>query len=460
VNTAQSHAYAASRRGRYLAAGVVAGLVLLVLVFSSVLDYATLSAIPARVAIFGLSATVLLAGASYIGVRAFDREPSARRRHLLRAGLLLAAATLLWLLILDTFLFTQEAGPAAAAICALACLPTTAFGLWFVRRVDRYEPEPWRLILLAAVWGAIVATSLVVWAEGLWEQASFAFLVPGPGLEASIAFSAGFFEELSKGTAVLLLFLVMRDRFDDVVDGIVYGAAVGLGFNFLESIAYMTNLYSIFGADMGIGAAGVQWYSRQVLGLFFGHATYTALIGAGIGIARQVAGRRQVVVAILCGWLAAIAAHFAWDAWLSFFPISQSYFGIIEVHLRTLIMNGPFTAAIAVLLVMGLARESQALRRQVESEAQSGRGAIVAAEVPILLSPWRRLLARAQAFESHGLGAYRQALRIQRAQLELVMQRWHRERREIDAPPELEEQLRARVLSLKMPPEARPLSPR
>src|SRR5260370_17311723 len=78
----------------------------------------------------------------------------------------------------------------------------------------------------------------------------------------------------------------MRDEFDDVVDGIVYGAAVGLGFNFLESVAYMTNIYSIFNPE-GIGweAAGIQWYARQVLGLFFGHATDTAVIGAGVGSA-------------------------------------------------------------------------------------------------------------------------------------------------------------------------------
>src|SRR5205085_902463 len=170
----------------------------------------------------------------------------------------------------------------------------------------------------------------------------------------STALSAGLFEELAKGLAVLLLFLAMRDEFDDVVDGIVYGAAVGLGFNFMESIAYMTYMVAIFGDGAGAGAAGFQWYSRQVLGLFFGHATYTALIGAGIGIARQLPSRGAQILAIASGWLIAIAAHFAWDAWITFFPISQDLLALVEVHLRVFLMDGPFTALVAVLLVLGL----------------------------------------------------------------------------------------------------------
>src|SRR5439155_1576030 len=127
---------------------------------------------------------------------------------------------LLWLLVIDVFLFTQSAGPGVAAVCALVCLPTTAFGLLVVRRMDRNHKEPWRLVLVAAAWGAIVATSLVVWGETIWEQSAQHALVPGPGLDTSLAFMAGILEELAKGLAVLMLFLIMRNEFDDVVDGI------------------------------------------------------------------------------------------------------------------------------------------------------------------------------------------------------------------------------------------------
>ena len=438
------------RPSRYGIAIAVAAIVLVVLVASAILDYVYLDTIPGRTSLYGLVAVALVALGTFIGVRAIDRDPADRKRHFIRASVLLGLAALLWLLVIDVYVFTGSAGPWVAAICAAVCLPTTAFGLFVMRRLDRNEKEPWRLVLVAAAWGAIVATSMVIWAESLWGTIAERTLVPGPGLDASNAFSAGLLEELAKGAAVLLLFLVMRNEFDDVVDGIVYGAAVGLGFNFLESIAYMTNLYAIFSPE-GVGgvAAGFQWYSRQVLGLFFGHATYTALIGAGIGIARQLTNRRQKVIAIASGFLIAIAAHFSWDAWLAFFPIESSALGLAEIHLRTLIMTGPFTAAVIALLMSGLQFEGKALAEQFRKEAAEGAGAILPSEVPILTSPWQRLTQRMHALSKGGLRAYLALARLQTAQLDLAMERWHRERQEIDMPLEAERELRQRVIELR-----------
>jgi len=438
------------RPSRYGVAIAIAVVVLLVLIASSILDYVYLDTIPSRAALYGLLAVALVALGTFIGVRAFDRDPADRRRHLIRAGVLLGLAVLLWLLLIDVFVFTNSAGPTVAAICALACLPTTAFGLYVVRRLDRNEKEPWRLVLVAFAWGAIVATSMVIWGESLWGAIAERTLVPGPGLDASNAFSAGLLEELAKGIAVLLLFLVMRNEFDDVVDGIVYGAAVGLGFNFMESIAYMTNLYAIFSPDGAGGyAAGFQWYARQVLGLFFGHATYTALIGAGIGIARQMPGRREKVIAIASGFLVAIAAHFSWDAWLAFFPIEGSVLGLVEIHLRTLIMTGPFTAAVIALLLSGIQIEGRALADQFRKEVAEGSGAILPPEVDVLSSPRRRLSERLRVLGRGGLRAYLALARLQTAQLDLAMERWHRERNEIEEPLEAEHELRTRVIELR-----------
>ena len=438
------------RPRRYGIAAAVAAVVVIALIASSLLNYVYLDTIPGRTSLYGLLAVALISLGTYIGVRAFTRDRASRRKHLIRAGVLLGLGVLVWLLVIDIFVFTQSAGPAIAATCALASLPTTAFGLLVVRRMDRNEKEPWRLVLVAAAWGAIVATSLVIWGESLWEATAQRTLVPGPGLDASTAFSAGIFEELAKGTAVVLLFLVMRNDFDDVVDGIVYGAAVGLGFNFMESVAYMTNLYAIFSPEgYGWYAAGFQWYGRQVLGLFFGHATYTAFIGAGLGVARQLPRKRQKAFAILGGFLIAIAAHFSWDAWVTFFPIDNTLFGLVEIHLRTLIMTGPFTAAVLALLLFGIRYEALGLVDQFRKEVASGSGAILPEEVAILASPWRRLKQRLRAFSRGGLSAYFKVARLQSAQLDLAMERWHRERQEIDTPLEAEDALRQRVIRLR-----------
>jgi RsiW-degrading membrane proteinase PrsW (M82 family) len=438
------------RPRRYGIAAAIASLVVVALIASSILNYVFLDTIPARASLYGLLAVALITLGTYVLVRAFNRDRATRRKHLIRAGVLIGLGVLLWLLVIDVFLFTQSAGPGVAAVCALACLPTTAFGLFVVRRMDRNHKEPWRLVLVAAAWGAIVATSLVVWGETIWEQSAQHALVPGPGLDTSLAFMAGILEELAKGAAVLLLFLIMRDEFDDVVDGIVYGAAVGLGFNFLESISYMTNLYSVFQAEgFGFAAAAIQWYGRQVLGLFFGHATYTAYIGAGVGIARQLPNVRQKVFAIVAGFIIAIAGHFSWDAWANFFPVDNTLFGLVEIHLRTLVMNGPFTAGLIALLLFGIRYEGMNLLDQLRKEAATGQGAILPEEVPILSSPWQRLRHRLQAFSRAGFPGYLKLSRLQTAQLDLAMERWHRERQEIDSPLEAEHQLRRHVMELR-----------
>jgi RsiW-degrading membrane proteinase PrsW (M82 family) len=441
------------RPARYRIAATLVALVLLVLAVTAVFDYGAFEGLPGRLLLFAVPAVIFVTLGTYLAVQAFDRQPERRHRHLLAAGGLLAGAIVLWLLVLDVFVFTQDAGPLVSVICGIACLPTTAFGLLVVRRLDRNEKEPWRLVLAAAAWGAIVATSLVIVGEGLWQALSLRTLVPGPGLDASIALSAGLFEELAKGAAVLLLFLVMRNEFDDVVDGIVYGAAVGLGFNFMESISYMTYLYSVFDHGQGAVAAGFQWYGRQVLGLFFGHATYTALVGAGIGIARQLASRRAQLLSIASGWLIAIAAHFSWDAWLTFFPISHGLLAFVEIHLRTLFMDGPYTTMTLVLLLLGLRLEGQALSRQLAAEAATGLGAVLPGEVRVLASPWQRFATRWRAMDrGGGFRAYARMAQLQNAQLDLAMERWHRERKEIDEPLTAEELLRRRVLALRGQP--------
>lgn len=442
--------YSRLRPNRYGLAIAITVVVIVALVGSSILNYVYLDTIPGRVSLYGLLAVALITLGTYILVRAYDRDPAMRRKHLIRAGVLIGLGVLLWLLVIDLFLYTQSAGPLVASICTLACLPTTAFALFVVRRIDRNEKEPWRLVLVAAAWGAIVATSLVVWAETVWEISAQHTLVPGPGLDASLAFMAGIIEELAKGLAVVLLYLIMRDDFDDVVDGIVYGAAVGLGFNFMESVDYMTNLYSIFSPEAyGATAAGVQWYGRQVLGLFFGHATYTAFIGAGLGIARQLPQPRQKALAIVSGFVVAIAGHFSWDAWSQFFPIPNTLFGLVAIHLRTLIMTGPFTAALVALLLFGIRFEGQNMVEQMRREAATGSGAILLEEVPILASPWRRFRQRLQAMNRAGLPGYFRLSRLQTAQLDLAMERWHRARREIEAPLEAEAALRRRVIALR-----------
>src|SRR5205823_8205961 len=143
------------RPARYLIAILLAAVIVMVMIANSVLDFAYLDTISGRTSLYGLLTVALVALATYVAVRAFDRDRDAktRARHLVRAGVLLGLAALLWVLFSDVFVFAGSAGPGAAIVCTLACLPTTAFALFVVRRLDRNEKEPWRLVLVAAAWG-------------------------------------------------------------------------------------------------------------------------------------------------------------------------------------------------------------------------------------------------------------------------------------------------------------------
>lgn len=83
---------------------------------------------------------------------------------------------------------------------------------------------------------------------------------------------APFAEELVKAGTVMLF----RRRLTDLESGIVYGAAVGLGFAAVENI-----LYGMSASGDGLEAALIVVGLRSVTAAF-GHASYTAVSGYGI----------------------------------------------------------------------------------------------------------------------------------------------------------------------------------
>ena len=167
-----------------------------------------------------------------------------------------------------------------------ALLQSVVF-LLLIRFLDLYEREPLGVLALMAAWGATGAVALSLVGNelvmGLLPQRVVEAL--GPAIAAPIV------EETAKGLALVAAFflswLVAR-RFgflelEGVTDGIVYGAAVGLGFAFTEDFLYLLNTAD----ESGMGA-GLSEYATRVD--FFGvgqlgHAVYAGAFGAGLGLA-------------------------------------------------------------------------------------------------------------------------------------------------------------------------------
>ncbi|MBO0691654.1 MAG: PrsW family intramembrane metalloprotease [Acidimicrobiaceae bacterium] len=434
------------RPRRYAAAAVIAGLVVVVILAGTVISE-IFRGVQVATLLFGLPAVACFLAGTVFEIRGLVEPAGERRRDVVRGGILLGAGFVLWVLVAESaYVFTGDS-PALVVGCLAVCLPTTAFGLWVVHRIDRHEKEPWRIVLVAAVWGAIVATTLALIGEVIWDLLVGSSIPPGSAANVSNGISAGFMEEIAKGIAVLLLYLVLRDEFDGLVDGIIYGAVVGLGFNFMESTLYMVNAFQQVAQQggPGIAGAGAQWFIRQLVDLFTGHATYTALTGAGIGLARQYPRLWQKLPIIAAGWVSAIAAHLIFDAWIVAIPVQNP----LLVILREVAGGGAWTAIVLLLLGMGLAAEGNAIDRHLRTEADSGRGAILPQEVRLLRHPLTRFAERMRALARRGPGAWIAVTRLRNAQLDLALEQWHRERKVIDEPLQAEDLLRRRVIQLR-----------
>ena len=187
----------------------------------------------------------------------------------------------------------------------------TVLLLLAIRFLDPYEREPISVVALMALWGAVGATTLS--AVG---NVAFRDLLPA---DINVVFGTSIYapavEEVAKGVA-LVLFLVIslkaRGRlgiphFEGITDGIVYGAAIGLGFAFTEDVLYLLLSASQGGLEEGF----VTYLSRRD---FFGlgmlhHAIYTATFGVGLGLATWRRGRTSRLLFPLAGLLGAILLH-------------------------------------------------------------------------------------------------------------------------------------------------------
>jgi RsiW-degrading membrane proteinase PrsW (M82 family) len=169
--------------------------------------------------------------------------------------------------------------------------------------VDRYEKEPKRMLASAFLWGAMPAL-LVAIAVRLFFQLPVDLLGP-EALEAVRAgLVAPLVEEALKGAAIIFIAVRYRLEFDNVLDGIIYGAMVGFGF------AMTGNTLSYLGAFLLRGFGGLS-STIFVEGVLYGlnHALYSALFGAGLGYARLARQRWQRWSIPLVAFVLAVVSH-------------------------------------------------------------------------------------------------------------------------------------------------------
>lgn len=267
--------------------------------------------------------------------------------------------------------------------------PLVACYFW----LDRYEPEPRRLLVAAFFWGALVATTVALVVQAA-DQA-----VNRSTVAWSAVVVAPLTEEAGKGIFVLLLLYIRRHTIDGIIDGLVYAGLVGIGFAFTENILYYAGAYT-GGPDFGPGGLGSATALFVVRGIFspFAHPLFTSAIGIAAGIAVRRKGPWLGLILLPLGYVVAVVLHAAWNG--------STFIGNGELFVLTyLVAMVPGFLVVVGLAIWARAREGQMLTRAMYDLA--GRGYLPSHEVNWLSRLPTRRAARRHAARLGGPAAER-----------------------------------------------------
>lgn len=325
----------------------------------------------------------------------------------------------------------------ATIFASFTAVPYFLF-LWWL---DRNEPEPVLLLLTAFFWGAFVSTPI----SGIFNDtfSSFALqLVNDETLasQLSASLSAPFIEEITKGLALLVLFVVFIREFDNLLDGILYGGMIGLGFAWFENILYYMKPFMDGSVESMSGDAWGDMfllvYMRGLVSAAGGsHVAFTALTGLGFGLLRHKRNSLWVWGMPFVGLGFAMLAHFAWN---SFAGVIVGLIGgqsdgislLVGLPLATVILQGPFTLFLLGAVWFAWSHEEKIIRQYLQNEPES---IITPLEYQELTPSLKRTTGTIVYFFKNGFGPWRKRHLLGRAHVELAFAKWHnKEDKEID----------------------------
>jgi len=173
---------------------------------------------------------------------------------------------------------------------------------WF----DRFEKEPLALLGGVFVWGAVFAAGVAFFVNSVLGSAIYWVT----GSEHAAEFTSGSLiapvvEEMLKGAAVLLVFLIFHAEFDSILDGIVYAAVTALGFAATENVFY---IYTMGFQPDGYSGLFSMVFIRVIL-VGWQHPFYTAFFGIGLAAARLSKNWLVRIGAPVAGYSAAVFFH-------------------------------------------------------------------------------------------------------------------------------------------------------
>ena len=264
--------------------------------------------------------------------------------------------------------------------------------LLLIRLLDLYERNPLWLIGLMALWGGTGAALLALAGNEVLKGllSGDAKLVWGDVISAPVV------EEVAKGAALVAAVLLSRPiarrfgitLFDGVGSGIVYGAAIGLGFAFTEDFFYFLDRARSQGVEAGIDV----YIARRD---FFGpsmlhHVFFTAAFGAGVGLATWRRDRLGRIGFPLLGLSVAILMHAANNGFIQLLLVQRHGLDVAAAWERgepvpadvsstadtanvvLQIIDYMYIAAFLVAIALWLRYQRNVIRSELEEEVESG----------------------------------------------------------------------------------------
>jgi RsiW-degrading membrane proteinase PrsW (M82 family) len=319
--------------------------------------------------------------------------------------------------------------------------------LALVRFMDLNEKEPLWAVGLMFLLGAVAATvlpllvgSAVLELNPLWEAVS---------------------EEVAKFVAfflgVVVLAAVARSRgwseISGLMDGIVYGTALGLGFATGEAFVRELAFGGTLGGAIDVGPFATLW-TTALVGLSDG--LFGAIIGAGFGAAAGVRPIAQEVGFPIAGLVGAILAHVAYTLLAEGNALGGTT-GLVRAWVALVV---PVLFVVAIMIV-ALVRERRAIREELAAERETG--AVTEDELAVLGSFVNRRSRYTRAFTSGDFDGWLAMRELHNRQVQLALAK-SRASGESDpgrrAAAEAEVgRLRATILEMKRSPEIDGRSP-
>lgn len=320
-------------------------------------------------------------------------------------------------------------------------------------------------VIVAAIYLAVVRFMDLNEKEPLWAVGMIFFFGAVAGLVLPLIVSSTvlelntFYGPLAEELAMFLalvvgmvaLGMVARSRgwseVSGLMDGIVYGTAVGFGFatgtEFFRELSFSAAV-----TPGEVGPLAVLW-STALTGLADG--LFGGIMGAGFGAAVGARSAFQRFAYPVVGLAGAILAH------IGYVVLSQgNSLGGSEALIRTWIALLLPLIFIAAVIAIALGRENRAIREELRGEA--GSGAVTEDELRVLQSSAGRRSQYLSAFMKGDFDRWLTLKELHNRQVQLALAK-HRLRGETDPGRRAEiegevERLRASVLEMKREPDS------